>query len=186
MDVRFEVVVGPYDVAYQGAGLREGGWLIFQALPRRLQEEIIRQHLAPLRDTGAPLKDTGPLFGGVCVRVDGEVVLEPQCCSDLSDAWRWLQLRDPGFQSGDLCCGAHPCPLVERHETSFRVVCEDEGEAFTGSKASFHLDFDPTLRALASLEVARRELHAAVLPLEDVFAVRGLAALLIDIEDVGS
>jgi|GEM_PF-1918121 len=185
MEVRFEVVVGPYDVEPECDGCVGDGWFAFPALPRQVQVDVVRQHLAPLAEQGTPLSDTVPLFGGARIIVDGEVVLEPQCCGDLSDAWSWLQLRDPDFQRGVLCLEGHPSPVVERDGGSFRVVCEDEVETFSGAKASFHLDIEATLRALASIEVARRELRSAVREIAGEFPVADLTTLLIDGDEDG-
>jgi len=119
-------------------------------------ERVVRSQLEDFLVRGEPISESCPLWGGAAIRLEGRLVLQPQCCGMIVDVASWfaaVQLPDKARQV--VCLEGHPSPWVTRQGDALLVECEDEGEngeCFTpGTVARFCLPREDTLFALDAM-----------------------------------
>ncbi len=103
------------------------------------------------------------LNGGYVLKIDGKTVLDPQCCSELSDIvfWKYLLLHKKWTYSN-----AHPAPLVEYTKNSFIFDCDDDVEDFfPPTPLRFSVDKNAML---AAFEQAMQELNILAEKLKEI------------------
>ncbi len=116
-----------------------------------LKEEI-ESHLVPLRQAEEDDSMTCPLSGGIELRINGELMIGPQCCGDLSDIRSWCQVAMTGFTSGYIAPEGHPMPYVERENGWLRFTCVDAWESFRlGTVSRFALAYSAYEEAIPAL-----------------------------------
>ncbi len=119
-------------------------------------QTLVEEHLESL-DPSTAREETCPLFGGILLTINGEIVLEPQCCADLSECWCWFELHE---DSGGRYLGVsgHPQPYVDRCGETFFFLCHEPDSPFTpDTKPAFSV---PAAELLRLLDDARRIVEA--------------------------
>jgi hypothetical protein len=87
--------------------------------------KIVRSHLN-MDQTDVdpvPLRESWALYGGYVLRLDGEVVFVPQCCSTLADFESWKSIVDDDFKRGYICPEGHPNPKITRRKDVLTLDC---------------------------------------------------------------
>jgi len=126
---------------------------------RRLSEvdaavvlEAAFHHFAPLREAQQPDSETVPFLGGVRLLVGDVILLEPQCCGDLSDVLSWFELVAPRFECGIAAPGGHPAAQVKRTRNILQFTCAGADEVFSSATCpEFSVQRGELIEALAPL-----------------------------------
>ena len=108
------------------------------------------------------MDDICPFDGGYILKIDGQNMLFPQCCGDLSDIEYWKNLSD-----GETCLfwQGHPQPLISLNKgmITINLSAQESYEAFVPTPEVLTFDI-----LLSDLQLAIKE----VLPKLDRFAKR--------------
>ncbi len=96
-------------------------------IPTENLPKLVQDHLEDFLSGDLEREAVAPLFGGYVLTVNGEAVLYPQCCGDLSDLKFWRALADSKSNVG---WEGHPSPLVTQSADSVVLQCIDTYDEF--------------------------------------------------------
>jgi len=103
-----------------------------------------------------------PLPGGYVLRVDGEAILYPQCCSDLADIGSWKRIAEG---KGSYLYSGHPSPIITLSEATAIFDFSEEKQSETFSPPT------PCSSVSIPLAALTQAIQSAELELE-IFAAR--------------
>ena len=159
-----------------------GSWHV--SLDAIVASKHLEQILGVLLGDGVPsdVDEIGPLSGGFALVDQGEVLIEPTCCGDLSNLESWRTAARQRAESAEMIWIGHPW-LSAKYRSP--LVYINEEEEYRSAKLLRTFAVDPTsltsaiVTAEAHLEAARDAVTLGVRNLVGDLDPRAVASLLL-------
>ena len=137
--------------------------------------KVIRLHISDM-----DIKDSCSLFGGYVLKIDGEIVLYPQCCGLLEEINDWSKLLDDNFDSFYLM-ECHPSPKFTKKADRVIIDCneDDTGPFFPPTEKQIIVDYIDIKNALIKLLDSLNDFSQRLDKLSDNFGHDKISDILI-------